>query len=108
MSQETFYEEPQLINSLVSYDQDADGKNLYVTKSQEIPDDFLSDLADKRNASTNERANDFYHVASVPIAVVDHLLTNYGFDVMNAPVRETIAMLKRLELDHFLATQKRI
>jgi hypothetical protein len=108
MSQETFFEEPQLINSLVSFEQDADGKNLYVSKTQEIPDSFLADLADKRLASTNTRANDFYQVASIPIAVVDDLLTNYGFDVMTAPVRETMRMLKKLELDRFLATQKRI
>jgi hypothetical protein len=108
MSNETFYEEPQLINSLVSFDQDADGKCLFVNTAQEIPDDFLSDLADKRLASTNERATDFYQVASIPIAVVDHLLTHYNFDVMAAPVRETMRMLKRLELDQFLATKKRI
>lgn len=108
MSQETFYEEPKLINSLVSFDQDADGNNLYVNTTQEIPDDFLSDLADKRLASTNERANDFYHVASIPIAVVDHLLAHYNFDVMAAPVKDTLAMLKRLDLDAFLATNKSI
>jgi hypothetical protein len=108
MSQETFYEEPQLINALVSFEQDADGKTLYVNKTQEIPDDFLRAQADKRLASTNERATDFYEVASIPIAVVDHLLTHYGFDVMTAPVRETLRMLKQLELDQFLSTQKRI
>jgi hypothetical protein len=108
MSQETFYEEPQLINALVSFEQDADGKTLYVNQTQEIPDDFLRAQADKRLASTNERATDFYEVASIPIAVVDHLLTHYGFDVMTAPVRETLRMLKQLELDQFLSTQKRI
>jgi hypothetical protein len=108
MAQETFYEEPKLINSLVSYDQDADGKNLYVNTSQEIPDEFLRAQADKRLASTNARASDFYEVASIPIAVVDHLLTHYGFDVMTAPVRDTLAMLKRYELDQFISTQKRI
>lgn len=108
MSEETYYPEPGLINPLVSFDQDADGKNLGITTTQEIPDSFLQDLADKRLASTNERANDFYHVASVPIAVVDHLLEHYNFDVMTAPVRETVAMLKRLELHQFIATQKRI
>ena len=108
MSEETYYPEPGLINPLVSFEQDVDGKNLQIINTQEIPDSFLQSLADKRIASTNTRANDFYHVASVPIAVVDHLLTHYGFDVMNAPVRETLAMLKRVELDHFIATQKRI
>jgi hypothetical protein len=108
MSNETFYEEPQLINSLVSFDQDVDGKNLYINQTQEITDDFLQAQADKRLASTNERASDFYEVASIPIAVVDHLLTHYGFDVMTAPVRDTLRMLKQLELDQFLSTQKRI
>lgn len=108
MSSDTFYEEPRLINPLVAFDQDADGKNLQIITTQEIPDSFLQDLADKRLASTNARANDFYHVASIPIGVVDHLLEHYGFDVMTAPIRETLAMLKRLDLDQFLATQKRI
>jgi hypothetical protein len=39
---------------------------------------------------------------------VEDLLTNYGFDVMTAPIRETMAMLKRRELDQFIATKKRI
>lgn len=100
--------EPELITSLVSFEQDADGKNLQIIKTQEIPDHFLADLADKRQESTNGRANDFYHVASVPIAVVDELLDRYNFDVMTAPVRETMAMLKRLDMDRFLATKKTI
>ena len=108
MSSDTFYEEPRLINPLVSFEQDAAGENLQIIKSQEIPDSFLQDLADRRLASTTERANDFYLAASIPIAVVDDLLTTYGFDVMNAPVRETMAMLKRRELDQFLATTKRL
>ena len=108
MSQETFYEEPRLITSLISFDQDADGNTLYVNQTQEIPDDFLRAQADKRLASTNARASDFYEVASIPIAVVDHLLEHYGFDVMTAPIRDTLRMLKQLELDQFLSTQKRI
>jgi hypothetical protein len=108
MSAETFFEEPQLINSLISFDQDADGHNLYINNTQEIPDEFLRAQADKRLASTNERASDFYEVAQIPIAVVDHLLAHYGFDVMKAPIRETLAMLKRYELDVFLSTLKTI
>ena len=108
MSSDTFYEEPKLLNTLVSFDQDADGKTLYITKNQEVPDSFLADLADRRLASTNMRANDFYLAASIPIAVVEELLTNYGFDVMTAPISETMAMLRRRDLDQFIATQKRI
>lgn len=108
MSKDTFYEEPKLLDTLVSFEQDGAGDTLYITKTQEIPDSFLQDLADRRLASTSAPANDFYLAASIPIAVVDDLLTTYGFDVMTAPVRETMAMLKRRELDQFLATTKRL
>lgn len=108
MSAETFYEEPTLLNPLVSFEQDVDGTTLQIIKHQEIPDSFLQAQAEKRLASTNERATDFYEVAQIPIGVVDHLLDHYGFDVMTAPVRETLKMLKRYEMDQFLSTQKRI
>lgn len=103
-----FYEEPTVLDSLVSFDQNDADEKLIIKRTQEISDDFLKGLAEKRLASTNERANDFYHVASIPVEVVDELMRRYGFDVMNAPVRETLAMLRRLDLDSFIATQKRI
>jgi hypothetical protein len=108
MSKETFFEEPQLINSLISFDQDADGKTLYIKNTQEIPDWFLAQQAEKRLASTNNRASDFYEVAEIPISVVDHLLAHYGFDVMTASVPESLKMLKRYEMDVFLSTMKTI
>jgi hypothetical protein len=103
-----FYEEPTVLDSLVSFDQNDADEKLIIKRTQEIDETFLKDLADKRLASTNDRANDFYHVASIPVEVVDELLRRYGFDVLTAPVRETLAMLRRLDLDKFLATQKRI
>lgn len=104
----TFYEEPAVLDSLVSFDQNDADEKLIIKRTQEIDDNFLQGLAEKRLASTNQRANDFYHVASVPVEVVDELKRRYNFDVMTAPVRETLAMLKRLDMDHFIATQKRI
>lgn len=108
MSKETFYEQPTLLDGLVEFEQDADGKNLQITRSQEIPDWYLDQLAEKRLASTNERAGEFYHVASIPVEVCDELKRRYNFDVFKEPVRATLAMLKRLDLDKFIATQKRI
>jgi hypothetical protein len=103
-----FYEEPTVLDSLVSFDQNDADERLIIKRTQEIDDSFLRGLADERLASTNQRANDFYHVASVPVEVVDELMRRYGFDVMAAPVKETLRMLRRLDLDHFIATQKRI
>ena len=99
---------PELITSLVSYEQDGAGENLYITKTQDIPDHFLADLADRRQASTNEQAGDFHMVASIPIAVVDHLLTHCGYDVMQEPVARTMRILRALDMSHFLATNKTI
>jgi hypothetical protein len=47
-------------------------------------------------------------VASIPVSVVDELYQKYGFDVMTAPVRETLKMLQRYALDDFILTNKRI
>lgn len=103
-----FYEEPTVIDSLVSFDQNDADEKLIIKRTQEIPDDFLQSLADKRLASTTARANDFYQVASIPVEVVDELMRRYGFDVMTAPVRDTLSMLRRLDFDNFITTQKRI
>lgn len=108
MSAETFFEEPQLINPLVSFDEDRTTNELIIKQSQDIPTEFLSDNRKQRIESTNAPAGDFHHVASIPVAVVDDLMLRYGFDVMNAPVRETLKMLQRYALDDFITTNKRI
>lgn len=108
MSAETFHEEPQLINPLVSFDEDRTTGDLIIQRSQEIPDDWLSEVRNQKVDSVNQKSGDFYHVATVPVEVVDELLRRYGFDVMTAPVRETLKMLKRLSLDDFVLTNKTI
>jgi hypothetical protein len=108
MSKETFYEQPKVLDGLVSFEQDADGKNLQIIRTQEIPDWYLAQLAEERLASTNNRAGDFHHVASIPVEVCEELKRRYGFDVFKEPVRATLAMLRRLDLDLFIATSKKI
>jgi hypothetical protein len=108
MSAETFHEEPQLINPLVSFDEDRSTGDLIIQRSQEIPDDWLSEVRKQKVDSANQKAGDFYHVASIPVEVCDELFRRYGFDVMTAPVRETLKMLQRYALDDFILTTKRI
>lgn len=103
-----FYEEPKVLDTLVSFDEDRSTGDLIIQRSQEIPDDWLSEVRKQKVDSANQKAGDFYHVASIPVEVVDELMRRYNFDVMSAPVRETLSMLKRLELDDFITTTKRI
>lgn len=108
MSAETFHEEPKVIDTLISFDEDRSTNDLLIKRSQEIPTDWLHEMAKMKVDSANARTGDLYHVASIPVAVVDDLLIRYGFDVMTAPVRETLRMLNKYALDHFILTSKRI
>lgn len=108
MSAETFYEEPQLLDSLVAFDEDRSSGELIIKRTQELPDWWLSDLRKQKVDSVNQRCGEMLPVASIPIEVCDDLKRMYGFDVMTAPVPETLKMLRRYELDIFILTNKRI
>ena len=108
MSAETFYEEPKLLDTLVSFDEDRSTGELIIHRTQELPDDWLSDVAKQKVDSASHKMGDFYPVASIPVEVCDELLRRYGFDVMNEPVRATLKMLDRMAFDDFILTTKRI
>lgn len=108
MSAETFREEPRVLDTLVSFDQDRTSNDLIIKREQHIPDGWLSELAKQKADSVHTPAGEFHQVASIPVEVVDDLLRTYNFDVMTAPVRETLAMLKRYSLDKFITTNKRV
>jgi hypothetical protein len=108
MSAETFREEPVLLDSLVQFDEDRTTGNLIIKREQHLPDEWLSDLRSMKVDSVNQRSGDLLHVAAIPVEVVDDLMRLYGFDVMNAPVAETLKMLNRYALDIFIVTNKRI
>lgn len=108
MSAETFHEEPRVLDSLVAFDEDRSSGELIIQRSQELPDDWLSEIAKEKVDSRRAPTGDFYRVASIPVEVVDELLRTYGFDVMTAPARETLKMLDRYALDKFITTSKRI
>lgn len=108
MSAETFREEPQLLDTLVSFDEDRVSGELIIKREQHLPDEWLSDLRKMKVDSVNQRSGDMLHVASIPVEVCDELMRAYGFDVMTADVSETLKMLNRYALDVFIVTNKRI
>lgn len=108
MSAETFYEEPKVLDTLVRFDEDRSTGELIIGRSQELPDNWLSEVAKQKVDSANHRMGDFYQVASIPVEVVDELMRRYNFDVFNEPARATLKMLDRLALDNFITTTKRI
>lgn len=108
MSAETFYEEPKVLDTLVSFDEDRTTNELIIKREQHIPDDWMSDIAKQKIDSKHTPTGDFYQVASVPVEVVDELMRRYGFDFMNAPARECLKMLDRYAFDNFITTTKRI
>jgi ABC-type microcin C transport system permease subunit YejB len=108
MSAENFYEEPQVLDSLVSFDEDRSTGELIIQRTQHIPDDWMAEIAKQKVDSVNTRSGDFLHVASVPVEVVDELHRRYGFDFMNAPATECLKMLDRYAFDNFILTNKRI
>ncbi|MGY3589361.1 hypothetical protein [Bradyrhizobium sp. USDA 4350] len=109
MSADTFYEEPQLLDTLVAFDEDRSTGELLIQRTQEIPDDWLADVAKQKVDSVNTRFGDFGHLASIPVEVVDDIYRKYGFDIMSCPsAREILAMLRRYEFDKFILTNKRV
>jgi hypothetical protein len=108
MSAETFHEEPRVLDTLVSFDEDRSTGELVIKREQEIDDDWLSEIRKQKVDSVNQKAGEFMHVASIPVEVCDELYRRYGFDVMTAPVRETLKMLQRYALDDFILTNKKI
>lgn len=83
--------------------------DLAVRRSQFIPAWFLQELREQRDASmsTRHRFDGFNRVASVPVYLVEKWKRE-GFDVYTAPVAETVARLKREQLQQYLASLKRI
>lgn len=106
MSAETFYE-TNVLDELISFDEDASTGDLIIKREQEIPEWWLAEMAQLHTGKL-DATGDFLHVAAVPVAVVEDLRINYGFDVMTAPITETVGMLRRYALEKFILTSKRI
>lgn len=87
---------------------DVDG--LHIRKDQEITDEFLTDLKDRRFDSVGTREGEYMHVASIPVAVIEKWMRE-GFNILNdrnITYKQIVARLKAEGLDAFLATNKRV
>lgn len=83
-----------------------DEEPFVIKKTQDITDDFLSRLADKRVASANNKMGDWHEVCSVPVVVVEKWLKE-GFDIHKEPARKILAKLRAENLGAFIASNKR-
>ena len=97
-----------MFDAEVSFDQDRSTNDLIIRHSQHIPDDFVSDLKANKIDSRRSRSGDMMLALSVPVEVIHDMQRLYNFDAMNAPIKEVRAMLQRMQLDAFIATDKRI
>jgi hypothetical protein len=80
---------------------------LIVTRSQEIPQEYLDGIKAARDASTSAPIGDMMYVGSVPGVVVEQWI-NEGFDFENASFAEIIAKLKYDGLDGLIGTNRRV
>lgn len=92
----------------VTFDQDRSTNDLIIKRHQYIPDDFIADLKSGKMDSKNARAGDMMQTMSVPVAVIEAIKRDFGFDMMEEPQRRSMTMLRALGLDAFIVTNKQI
>lgn len=97
-----------MFDTEVDFDQDRSSNDLIIKHHQYIPDSFVSDLKAAKMDSTRQRSGDMMLALSVPVEVIQDMQRLYNFDAMNSPIKEVRAMLQRMQLDAFIATDKQI
>lgn len=78
-----------------------------IHRHQEIPDAFLADLREARQASHFTALPDAWRVASIPAALAETWLRQ-GFDIYRESAAAICARLRAEDLHAFLATDRRI
>ena len=79
---------------------------LAVRRQQEVPQWFIDQLREIKSNSASKR-KDWQLACSIPVVVHEEWLKE-GYDCTQEPAAKTIARLKALHLDHFIATTKRV
>ena len=100
--------EPFLYALEVDFDQDRSTNDLIIKHHQYIPDNFISQLKADKMDSKNAKSGEMLLALSVPVSVIQDMKRMYNFDAMEAPIAEVRKMLQRLQMDAFIATNKRI
>lgn len=80
---------------------------LAVRTEQEIPQWFIDQLRDMKEGNLKKRDGEFMLACSVPV-VVHHQWLKEGYDCTREPAAKTVARLKAMHLDYFVATNKAI
>lgn len=98
---------PILVGTDTQFGVDVDG--LHRKHTQEIPQSFLDDIKDQRNASLDRREGDYMSVAQIPVVIVEKWMRE-GFDIMTGEhsAADIVKKLKAENLDAFLTTDKRV
>ena len=96
-----------LVGINTAYGADADG--VFRKHEQNIPQSFLDDLKEQRNASKSQREGDYMRVASIPTVIVEKWMRE-GFDIMSGEhsAHEIVRKLKAENLEAFLTTEKSV
>lgn len=106
MSEKTFREEPKVLDSLVSFDNDASTGNLIIKRTQAIPQSFIDRNREIREGNRKTRSGWWLPVASIPTEIADDLKRRLGIDVSTAPFKDVIRVLKQENLDYLILTDK--
>ena len=85
------------------------GDDLAAKFEQEIPQDYLDDLKQRRSDSDAAPIGNMLHVATVPVAKVEEW-RRAGFDIYDPNVKasEIVARLQREAADYFVLTGRRV
>lgn len=78
---------------------------LLIRRSQEIPDEFISNLKDQKIASSGVREREYMKLATIPVAVLDTWAAQ-GYDIYRMSAKEIIKKLREENLDAFITTTK--
>ena len=108
MSDKTFFETPRVLDSLVSFDNDASTGNLLIKRAQVIPQSFIDRNRELREGRRLERSGFWLPVASIPTEIADDLKRRLGIDVSTAPFKDVIKVLKQEGLDYLILTDKAV
>lgn len=92
---------------LVDFQEDHANNKLVIKHEQYIPDDWVADLKRDKIDPDHHREGEFMKLATIPVALYEQWLRE-GFDVAKAPIKDVIKRLQRLDMDAFIATNKRI
>lgn len=80
---------------------------LVIVRSQDIPDDFVSDLKAQKIDPDHNRMGEFHHFARVPTVFIEQMMKD-GMDFNRASVKDICEWLKKKQLDAFIVSNKKL